>query len=91
MGLSILEAISQLSPSNLEARGSSCRIVHCDDGHELSSLPYQATKRAIKIKCICKVRKKMKKCIKSYNQGHATYLFLFDSLIYQENAHLTVV
>ena len=43
MGLSTLEEVGQLSPSNLEAHGSPCRLVLCDDGHELSSLPDQAT------------------------------------------------
>ena len=43
LGPSTLEAVGQLSPSNLEARGSPCGLVLCDNGHELSSLLNQAT------------------------------------------------
>ena len=41
LGSSTLEAVGQLSPSNLKACGFSRGSVLCDDGHELRSLPDQ--------------------------------------------------
>ena len=38
-----LEAVGQLSPFNLEARGSPCGSILCDNGYELSSLLDQST------------------------------------------------
>ena len=41
---STLEAVGQKwDPFNFEVRGSPCKLALCDDGHELSSLPDQAT------------------------------------------------
>ena len=42
--LSTLEVVGQNEiPLNLEVRGSPCRLLLCDDSHELSSLPDQTT------------------------------------------------
>ena len=43
-----------MSPSNLEALGSLCMLVLCDDGHEMSSLSKSSYPRTIKIKDICR-------------------------------------
>ena len=37
-----------MSPSNLEAHGSPCRLILCDDGHEMSSFPRSGYPRAVK-------------------------------------------
>ena len=42
-----------MSPSNLEARELSCRLVLYDYGHEISLFPKSGYLRAIKIKDIC--------------------------------------
>ena len=43
-----------MSPSNLEARGSPCNLVLCDDGHKMSSFCILAYPRVVKIKDICR-------------------------------------
>ena len=78
----MLEAVGQLSPSNLEARGSSCESILCENGHKLSSLPDQATVVQYRLKKLNKNKKYnctciIQSCASIYEIPHAMHGYYY--------------